>query len=549
MVTEELAELVRRALKDALADAEELGSPSFERPRHRDHGDWSTNIALIAAKGRGAPRDIAGRIKEHLPTSDLIEKVDVAGPGFLNFYLSPRWLHEVIRSAADPSAGFGKAPPGSSGKRINVEYVSANPTGPINVVSGRHAAVGDAISSLLEATGHTVCREFYINDAGRQIRLFAESIGARYLQHFGREASVPEGGYQGEYVKDIAAAIAAQVGDKYVEVDEATRNEAMRTHGLGQMLSEMKATLTRFGTEYDVWFSEKSLHEAGKVNEAISQLQAAGLVKKRDGALEFLSSRFGDDKDRAVIKSNGDPTYLASDLPYLQDKFARGFDHLIYLWGADHHGAIARLLAGAEALGLNREAVEVRIVQVVSLLRDGATVKASKRAGAIVPLDELIDDVGIDAARYIFLSRSYDGPLDFDVALAKEQAAENPVYYVQYAHARICSILRKAEGEGSSVDTDKAPLHLLVHPAEDALMRKLASYEEVVPEAAESRAPQRVARYIEELASDFSSFYRDCKVIGDDPDITSARLALCVATKGVIASALGLLGVRAPESM
>jgi arginyl-tRNA synthetase len=419
----------------------------------------------------------------------------------------------------------------------------------VNVVSGRHAAVGDAISNLLEAAGHDVTREFYINDAGRQIDLFAESIAARYLQHWGQAASVPDDGYQGEYMKDIAAVIAAEVGDRYLSVDPTTRNQAMKVAGLAQMLREMRTTLSRFGTEFDVWFSEQSLHDAGKIEDAIAKLEAAGHLQERDGAKWFLSSNFGDDKDRVVVRSNGEPTYLGSDLPYLQDKFGRGFDHLVYLWGADHHGTISRLLAGAEALGLDRSAVEVRLVQIVSLLSGGEAVKASKRAGAIVPLDELIDDVGADAARYIFLSRSYDGPLEFDLALAKEQAPENPVYYVQYAHARICSILRKAEAEGVVADAGNAPLGSLDHPSEDQLMRKLASYEEVVPEAAEMRAPQRIARYIEELASDFSSFYRDCKVIGDDADLTKARLALCSATKEVIASALGLLGVSAPEKM
>ena len=548
LITEELAELVRRAVNEALPDTDGIGAPKFERPKHRDHGDWSTNIALVAAKGRGAPRDIALKIKDCLPQSELIEKVDVAGPGFLNFYLAPQWLHQVVRSAADPESHFGKAP-AASRSHVNVEYVSANPTGPVNVVSGRHAAVGDAIANILEAAGHRVTREFYINDAGRQIDLFGASIGVRYLQHFGHEASLPEDGYQGEYLKDIAASVAAEVGDRFLEADSDTRDRAMRAAGLEQMLAQMRDTLERFGTKYDVWFSEQSLHDRGLVAEAVAKLETAGYIEERDGAKWFLTTKFGDDKDRVVIRSNGESTYLASDLPYLIDKFSRGFDHLIYLWGADHHGTIKRLLAGAEALGLDPAKVEVRLVQIVSLLSGGEAVKASKRAGAIVPLDELVDDVGVDAARYTFLSRSYDGPLEFDLVLAKEQAPENPVYYVQYAHARICSILRKAAEQGLHPDAASAPLELAIHPSEDQLVRKLANYEEVIPEAAEMRAPQRIARYIEELASDFSSFYRDCKVVGEDEGVTSARLALCVATKNVLASALALLGVSAPEKM
>jgi arginyl-tRNA synthetase len=552
VVTDSLTELVRRALERAQADGAlgegDLPEPFFERPKNREHGDWATNIALVAAKGRGKPRDIAAAIKERLPESDLVSDVEIAGPGFLNFRLSPAWLHDVVRRAADPSSRFGFAPPDSKMK-VNVEFVSANPTGPINVVSGRHAAAGDAIASLLEAAGYTVTREYYINDAGRQIRLFGESIAARYLQEHGRDAAVPEDGYQGEYLVDVAKAITAEVGARYVDADPEERLTAMRERGLALMLEEMKASLERFGTRYDVWFSEQSLHDSGLVMRTIEGLQKDGLVEERDGALFFLSSRFGDDKDRVVVRANGEPTYLASDLAYLQDKFGRGFDHLLYLWGADHHGSIARLLGGAEALGLKRDAVEVRLVQIVALLSGGETVKASKRAGAIVPLDELVADVGKDAVRYMMLSRSYEGPLDFDVELAKEQAPENPVFYVQYAHARICSILRKAELDGGVRLDDQADLSLLVHPSEDELMRKLASFEEVIPDAAELRAPQRLTRYIEELASTFSSFYRDCRVVTEDKELTRARAMLCVATKNVLAGAFGLLGVSAPESM
>lgn len=551
MITDGLVELVRTGLEKAGAEGiidRALPDIQFERPRNRDHGDWSTNVALVAGKGRGNPRDIAEAVRARIPESALVEKVEVAGPGFLNFYLSPLWLHDVVRRAADPETPFGRAEPGT-GTRVNVEYVSANPTGPINVVSGRHAAIGDAIANLLEACGHPVTREFYVNDAGRQTDLFAESVVVRYLQHLGRAAELPEDGYQGEYIAELAAAIAAEVGDAFLEASEQERFEAIRRLALERMLTEMRTSLEAFGTRHDVWFSEKALHDSGAVSEIVSHLEAAGLVETKDEAKWFRTTRFGDDKDRVLIRANGEPTYLAADLPYLRDKFSRGYEHVIYLWGADHHGTVARLLAGAEALGYKRESVEIRLVQIVTLLSGGESVKASKRAGRIVPLDDLVDEVGADAARYIFLTRSFESPIDFDIEAAKEQAPENPVYYVQYAHARICSILRRADEAGERGDIADTQLTPLVHPSEDALMRKLASYEEVVPEAAEMRAPQKITRYVEELSSSFSAFYRDCKVMSDDAALTAARLVLCKATKEVIAGSLALLGVSAPERM
>ena len=552
MVTDSLAELVRRALDSAQADGllgpGPLPEPAFERPKRREHGDWATNIALVAAKGRGKPREIAEAIKDRLPSSELVSEVEIAGPGFLNFRLSPAWLHDIVMQAADPASGFGVAPPGSKGK-VNVEFVSANPTGPINVVSGRHAAAGDVIASLLEAAGYEVTREFYVNDAGRQIRLFAESVAARYLQQHERDVELPKDGYQGDYLVGLAAEITAEVGDRYVDAESDELVTAMRELALTKMLASMRESLARFGTTFDVWFSEQTLHDSGSVTEAIERLKRDGFIEDRDGALFFLATKFGDDKDRVVVRSDGEPTYLASDLAYVGDKFDRGFDHLIYLWGSDHHGSVARFLGAVEALGLERKAVEVRLVQTVALLSGGESVKASKRAGAIVPLDDLVDEVGKDAVRYMMLSRSYEGPLDFDIALAKEQAPENPVYYVQYAHARISSILRKASEAGTEPATDEVLLGRLEHPSEDELMRKLASFEEVIPNAAEFRAPQRLTRYIEELASDFSSFYRDCHVLTEDVELSRARLTLCLATRGILARSLALLGVAAPDSM
>jgi arginyl-tRNA synthetase len=401
----------------------------------------------------------------------------------------------------------------------------------------------------LEAAGQEVTREFYVNDAGRQARLFGESIAARYLEAHGQPTDVPEGGYQGDYVKDIARRIADEVGDSLVAADADTRNGECRRRGLDTMLDEMRASLERFGTTYDLWFSEETLHTAGDVDRAIAALSDKGLVEEREGAKWLLTTKFGDDKDRVLVRATGEPTYLAADAAYLMNKFGRGFDRLIYLWGADHHGAINRLKAAAQGLGFDPGNVEVTIIQVVSLSSGTESLKGSKRAGVIVKLDDLVDEVGADAARYTFLTRSIEAPLDFDVAAAKEQAPENPVYYVQYAHARICSILAKAATEGHAPDPANAALDLLKEPAEDQLMRKLASFEEVTGEAAAQRSPQKMTRYVEELASDFSAFYRDCKVVTDDAELTRARLALCVATKRVLADGLLLLGVSAPERM
>ncbi|MDQ3662818.1 MAG: arginine--tRNA ligase [Actinomycetota bacterium] len=551
MVTDALAGLVSAALKAAMADgvlaSGSLPEPLFERPKRPEHGDWATNIALVVGRGGVNPRSVAAALVERLPSSDLVDTVEVAGPGFLNFHLSPKWLRDVVQRAADPASGFGRSSEGR-GLHINLEYVSANPTGPMNVVSGRHAAVGDALAGLLEATGHKVTREFLINDEGRQLELFAQSVAARYLQHFGVEAELPEDGYQGEYLIEVAGQIADEIGDSLVRSSSDQRVETLRDLALQRMLDSMRSSLERFGSHFDVWFSERKMHDSGAVSAAIERLRGSDFIDERDNALWFRSSQFGDDKDRVVVRSNGTTTYLAADVAYLLDKAGRGYDQLIYLWGADHHGTITRMLAAAQALGLDREQMEIRLIQNVSLLRKGVTVKASKRAGEIIMLDELVDEVGRDAARYTFLTRSMDAPLEFDIELVKQESPENPVYYVQYAHARICSILKRA-GEQGVVIHGAPTLEPLGHPSEGQLMRKLSSYEETVPQAAQARAPQKLTRYLEELGTSFTAFYRDCRVISDDRELSQARLALCIATKRVIADGLGLIGVSAPESM
>lgn len=548
MITEQLGELVEQALDRARADGAITEAPreiSFERPRNPEHGDWSTNVALALGRGGANPRQIAEALVTHMPDSDLVASVEVAGPGFLNFRLAPVWLHDVVRRAADPTSTFGKGAP--TGTSVNVEYVSANPTGRINVITGRHAAVGDTIASLLEATGHSVTREYYFNDAGRQMDLFARSVAVRYLEQYGKNGEIPEEGYVGQDVIDLATRIADDHGDSFLSLDTDALTAKMLEIAVPMMLAEVRATLERFGTHFDVWFSESRLH-GGEIDRAIEILRDKGYIEDREGAVWFRATEFGDDKDRVVIRSNGEPTYFAADLGYLMDKFGRGFDELIYLWGADHHGTIPRLMAAVEALGYEKGRVEVELVQIVSLLRGGEAITGSKRAGVVVPLDELIDEIGVDAARYTYLTRSLDAHLEFDVEAVKQQAPENPVYYVQYAHARICSILAKAAQEGAAPNLG-AGLDRLSHPSEDALMRRLASFEEVVPEAAERRAPQRITRFLEELASDFSAFYRDCRVVSEDGELTQARLTLCVATRRVVADGLALLGVSAPERM
>ncbi len=550
MVTDALAGLVEVALKAAVADgalsSESFPGPHFERPKRAEHGDWATSIALVIARGGANPRAVAAALVERLPPSDLVERVEVAGPGFLNFHLSLKWLHDVVQRAADPASGFGRSSEGS-GRHVNLEYVSANPTGPMNVVSGRHAAVGDALAGLLEATGHKVTREFLINDAGRQLDLFAQSVAARYLQHFRVMAELPEDGYQGDYLIEVAEQIANEIGDGLVQSPSAEREQTLGDLALQRMLDSMKASLERFGSRFDVWSSERKMHDSGAVSAVIERLRDGGFIEERDKALWFRSSQFGDDKDRVVVRSNGATTYLTADIAYLIDKAGRGYDHLIYLWGADHHGTVPRMMAATQALGLIREQVEIRLIQNVSLLREGVTVKASKRAGEVVALDELVDEVGSDAARYTFLTRSMDAPLEFDIELAKQEGPDNPVYYVQYAHARICSILKKAAEQGFLTGT--SPLDPVGHPSEEQLMRKLSSYEETVLLAAQARAPQRLTRYLEELASSFSAYYRDCRVISEERALSQARLTLCLATKRVIADGLGLLLVSAPESM
>ncbi|HEX9824620.1 MAG TPA: arginine--tRNA ligase [Actinomycetota bacterium] len=551
----EISDLVHRAVSGA---AEELGldaipDPSeieISRPRQKEHGDYATNVALALAARLGRnPREVAEVIVGHLPPSEHVARAEVAGPGFINLTMEHGWLHRVLEDVERLGREYGRVDVGA-GERVQVEFVSANPTGPLHVGTGRNAAVGDALASVLDAAGFRVEREYYVNDAGTQAAVFAASLEARYLQRFGREAEVPEGGYHGEYLRDLAAEVAGDLGDALLELPADERLARLREEGIRRSLDAIRATLDRFGVGFDTWFHESELHESGRVHQAIELLKERGVAYGADGAIWFESTRYGDDKDRVLVRASGEPTYLAPDCAYLREKFARGFDRAIYVWGADHHGYIKRVLGAAQAFGYDPDRVEFIITQLVALYRGREPVKMSKRAGDIVTLDELLDEVGVDAARYTLLTRSPDTPLDFDIELVASQTLDNPVYYVQYAHARISSIIRYAEEQGVGlVPFEETPVELLTHDAELDLLRKVSELPEQVTLAANLRAPHRLTRFAEELAATFHRFYTECRVVTDDEGLTRARLLLAAATRRTIANVLGLLGVSAPESM
>jgi arginyl-tRNA synthetase len=514
-----------------LAAAAEIGEPSseptLERPRQAGHGDFSTNAAMLLAKSAGAPpREIAERLAATLGErlgGDLVS-AEVAGPGFLNLVLSDDWHRRGVAHVLEPEFGSGGAP---EREKINVEFVSANPTGPVHVGGTRNAAYGDSLSRILEFHGHTVTREFYVNDYGSQIVRFAESIRAR-----ARGEEVPEGGYQGEYVTEIAQSIP---GAAEMETGELGRV------AVGAMVERARASLKEFGVEFDVWFSEASLHPDG-VDAALARLDELGQTFRQDGALWVRTSAHGDDKDRVIQRSDGEHTYFLSDIAYHEHKRERGFDRLINVWGADHHGYVQRMKAAYEALGGDPDRLELIIMQFVHLVESGERAQMSKRAGEFVSLEELVAEIGVDAARWFLLARSHETTVDLDLDLAREQSAENPVYYVQYAHARIESVKRKAGDAERAVDAGGE-----LHPSERDLAKKLLAFPGEVAEAADRRAPHRMTSYALELAQTFTAFYRDCQVVGSDEQ--AFRLALCDATQSVLARSLDLLGVSAPLEM
>lgn len=530
-----LAAAVRAALADAgLPDRE----PELERPAHREHGDWATNVALQLAKPVGAaPRDIAQRLVDALGTPEGVERVEVAGPGFVNFHLSQGALADVVRAVIAQGQRYGHSS-AWAGWSADVEFVSANPTGPLHVGHGRQAALGDALAAILASVGWAVTREYYFNDAGNQMRLLGASVQAAM-----RGQEPPEDGYHGAYIGELAAELAREG----VDPDDA---EAVTEVAYQRMLGRITATLDRLGVRHDVFVGERRLHGPDGIAAAIERMRDAGYAYDADGATWVATSRLGDEKDRVAVKSDGQPTYYAADCAYLADKLARGYDHLVYVLGSDHHGYIPRLRAAAAAQGYDPARVEVVMHQAVKLLRGGQQVRMSTRAGEFVSFDELIDEVGADAARYTFLRYSPDVTIDFDLEAVVRQDKDNPVYYVQYSSARIAGIARTATERGVEPgEVDDAALARLDSEHELELIRRLGAYPERLTEAAAERAPHKVARYAEDVAEAFHKFYTECRVVSDDAELTVARYWLCRATWQVLAGALGLLGVSAPERM
>lgn len=551
---EQAQQAVKEAFLAAITKAELVENTDelnihLETPRSKENGDYATNIAMQLTKlAKKNPRAIAEAILENLDhASANIEKVEIAGPGFMNITLAKDYLSKVVPTVLEQSNDYGRSNFGNN-EKIQVEFVSANPTGDLHLGHARGASVGDSLCNVLDFSGHEVSREYYINDAGNQIVKLAQSLEARYRQALGLEAEMPEDGYHGKDIINIAAELSAEFGAAILDESEEARYEFFRTHGLKHEFGKLQKDLADFRVDFDVWFSETSLYKDGKVQVALDKLKANGHVFEEEGATWFRSTTFGDDKDRVLVKSDGSYTYLTPDIAYHEDKLQRGFDTLINIWGADHHGYIPRMKAAIEALGYDRKRLEVEVIQMVNLLRDGEKVKMSKRTGNAVTLRELVEEVGLDAVRYNFAMRAGDTHLDFDLDLAVKQSNENPVYYAQYAHARICSILRQAEEKGFAVSTDN--LDTLSTEKDIEVLKKVGDFPQVVADAAKARAPHRITNYTQELAATFHSFYNAEKVLDEDhKERSEARLALITAVAQTIKNALKLVGVSAPEKM
>ncbi|MDR1069307.1 MAG: arginine--tRNA ligase [Gracilibacteraceae bacterium] len=557
----ELRHNIQERFTEALLAARAAGEldfaapPSFtlEEPRERAHGDLAVNAAMLLAKEtRKAPRAVAEIILRYLrPEGVWIAETSVAGPGFINLRLDPAWLAGVLPEIFAAGPRYGASDMGR-GQKVQVEFVSANPTGLLHMGNARGAALGDSLAALLSFAGYETEREFYINDTGNQIHNLALSLEARYFQILGREGHIPENGYHGEDITETVRDLIARDGEVYLDMDAADRREALTVYALTEKIAAMRRTLSDFGVDYDVWFSEKYLHTSGYVRDTLAALTESGHTVEREGALWLKGVSLGEEKDEVMIRSDGTPTYFAADIAYHRHKFARGFTRLINVWGADHHGHVARMRAALGALGLDPGAFQVVLMQFVRLIEGGEVVKMSKRSGRYITLRELITEVGRDAARFFFLMRAPDSTVDFDLDLAKKESAENPVFYVQYAHARVCSIIRRAQALG--LETEQAPppaaLALLANQWETDLLRQLALWPEVVAVAAERTEPHRLTGYLIELAGLYHSFNNSCRVLqAKNEDLRSARLALVWGVRRVIANALAILGVSAPESM
>lgn len=555
-VLDKLYEQVKTAIADAavaagLAAREELPVFALEVPKDKSHGDLATNAAMQLTKlAKKNPRQIAEAIIEHLDRERAsIESAEIAGPGFINFRMDKSYLYPIITEALEAGENYGRVEAGQ-GARVQVEFVSANPTGSLHLGHARGAAVGDSLCNVLDFAGYEVTREYYINDAGKQVENLALSLEARYRQALGHEAEMPEDGYYGEDIIGFARGLAEQEGDKLLQLSAEERFAYFRSFGLEKELEKIKRDLGRFRVGFDVWYSETSLYESGQVEQGLEALKASGHVYEEEGATWLSTMPFGDDKNRVLVKNDGSYTYLTPDIAYHRDKFGRGFDRMINIWGADHHGYIPRVKAAMAALGNDPEKLTVLIAQMVSLFQNGEKMKMSKRTGKAVTMEDLMDEVGVDAIRYFFSMRSMDSHLDFDMDLAISTSNENPVFYVQYAHARICSIFRQAEEQGIAVPAvGSVNYGKLNAEAEYDLIRKIGELPQEIAEAAAQYAPHRLIRYVYELASELHSYYRAERVITEDADQTAARLALLGAIRIAIANVLRLVGVSAPERM
>ena len=555
-IIEETQSALRQGVAAACAQAMAAGTlpeaalPDFviETPKDEKNGDFSTNLAMQLTRIlRQNPRKIAEAIVGGIDLPGLVERVEIAGPGFINFYLVPGWLNRVLPAIQEEDADYGKSNAGG-GERVQVEFVSANPTGLLHMGNARGGALGDTLAAVLNEAGYVCDKEYYINDAGNQVENLGKSVEARYFELLGRDDyQIPEDGYHGKDIIATAQRLLDEKGESLVDLPEAERRELMKNYALKEKVAGIRGSLENFGVVFDNWFSEQSLHDAGSVHEVVDILREKGYVYEKDGAQWLRATDWGEEKDEVLVRSNGTPTYFAADIAYHRDKFERGYKRLINIWGADHHGHVARLKGAMTALGYPGDDITVILMQLVRLYRGGEIVKMSKRSGKYVTLDELIEEVGKEAARFFFIMRSPDSALDFDLDLAKAESSDNPVYYVQYAHARICSILSVA-----GVDTPKAAdvdLSLLTEENERVLIRKLAEWPQEVADAARELAPYHLAYYAKELANAFHSFYNSCKVLTDDAALRDARLALVDCTRITLRNVLTLLGLSAPERM
>jgi len=556
-ITEQIETAVKNAVNQAVATGEltdiEIPKITLEKPREESFGDLSTNLAMQMAKlAKMAPRNLAQIIAKNInKEGTFISKVDVAGPGFINFYLNNDWLYQTLRLIDERQEHYGEVSIGN-GEKVMVEFVSANPTGPLHMGNARGGALGDCIASVLEKAGYNVTREYYVNDAGNQIEKFGISLEARYLQQLQGEDSVPfpEDGYHGEDIIDHARDYIREYGANLLDKSPEERRRALVDFALPRNLKRIHDGLTRYRINYDVWFRESSLYES-EIEETMNILKERGYIIEKDGALWLSGEKTGLEKDEVLIRQNGFPTYMTADIAYHRNKFIkRGFDRVINLWGADHHGHVARMKAAMEAIGVSKDKLQIVLFQLVNLYKDGQVVRMSKRTGRSITLDDLLDEVGVDAARFFFNMKTSGSHLDFDMNLAVEQSNNNPVYYVQYAHARICSILRKLEEENiQRLPSEKVNLSLLTKPEELALIKKLAEYPEEIKLAAQTLEPSRLTHYVMDVASGFHSFYNACRVKGEQEDILQARLFLIHCTKIVIKNVLDLIRIDAPEKM